>query len=319
MSTEGETKAVVAALLANVGIAIAKFVGFLVTRSSSMLAESIHSVADSANQVLLLVGGRRSRRDADEAHQFGYGRERYFWAFVVAIVLFLLGGVFAIFEGTEKLLHPHQLESPGWAIGILLAAMVMEGLSFRTAVHEARPMKIGQSWFGFIRKTKSPELPVVLLEDFGALIGLVIALTAVALTTITGNADFDGIGTILIGVLLVLIAIVLAREMKSLLIGEAASEGDIDAMTKAIDAAPYVERLINLRSEHIGPDELLVAAKIEFTHELTVPQLAEAIDEVEKRVRAAVPTARRLFIEPDIHRAARASLQPGEAEPDRSP
>jgi cation diffusion facilitator family transporter len=304
MSTEGGTKAVVAALLANVGIAIAKFIGFLVTRSSSMLAESIHSVADSANQVLLLVGGRRSRRDADDAHQFGYGRERYFWAFVVAIVLFLLGGVFAVFEGTEKLLHPHAVESPGWAIGILLAAMVMEGLSFRTAVHEARPMKVDQSWFSFIRKTKSPELPVVLLEDFGALIGLVIALTAVALTMITGNADFDGIGTILIGVLLVFIAIVLAREMKSLLIGEAASESDIEAMTKAIDAAPYVERLIHLRSEHIGPDELLVAAKIEFTHELTVPQLAEAIDEVEKRMRAAVPTARRLFIEPDIHRAA---------------
>jgi divalent metal cation (Fe/Co/Zn/Cd) transporter len=174
-------------------------------------------------------------------------------------------------------------------------------------VHEARPMKADQSWFTFIRKTKSPELPVVLLEDFGALIGLVIALAAVSLTTITGNADFDGIGTIAIGVLLVLIAIVLAREMKSLLIGEAASDADIDAMTSAIDAAPYVERLINLRSEHIGPDELLVAAKIEFTHELTVPQLADAIDEVEVRVRAAVPTARRLFIEPDIHRAARAA------------
>ena len=318
MSTEGGTKAVVAALLANVGIAIAKFIGFLVTRSSSMLAESIHSVADSANQVLLLVGGRRSRRDADDAHQFGYGRERYFWAFVVAIVLFLLGGVFAVFEGVEKLLHPHEVESPGWAIGILLASMAMEGFSFRTAVHEARPMKSDQSWFTFIRKTKSPELPVVLLEDFGALIGLVIALTAVSLTTITGNADFDGIGTIAIGVLLVLIAIVLAREMKSLLIGEAASDADIDAMTKAIDAAPYVERLINLRSEHIGPDELLVAAKIEFTHELTVPQLADAIDEVEIRVRTAVPTARRLFIEPDIHRAAGA-LPASDEKARRSP
>jgi cation diffusion facilitator family transporter len=213
MSTEGGTKAVVAALLANVGIAVAKFAGFLVTRSSSMLAESIHSVADSANQVLLLVGGRRSRRDADEAHQFGYGRERYFWAFVVAIVLFLLGGVFAVFEGIEKLLHPHAVESPGWAIGILLAAMVMEGISFRTAVHEARPLKSDQSWFTFIRRTKNPELPVVLLEDFGALIGLVIALTAVTLTTVTDNADFDGIGTIAIGTLLVVIAVVLAREM----------------------------------------------------------------------------------------------------------
>lgn len=307
MSTSGGTRAVVAALLANMGIAIAKFFGFVMTRSSSMLAESIHSVADSANQVLLLVGGRRAARDADEAHQFGYGRERYFWAFVVAIVLFLLGGVFAIFEGVEKLLHPHEIESPGWAIGILLAAMVMEGFSFRTAVHESRPLKGQQTWIAFIRRTKNPELPVVLLEDFGALIGLVIALTAVVLTMVTGNADFDGVGTILIGALLVVIAIVLAREMKSLLIGEAASEADITAITTTITSAPNVRRLINLRSEHIGPDELLVAAKVEFTHELTVPQLADAIDDVEARVREAVPAARRLFIEPDVHRAARAS------------
>jgi cation diffusion facilitator family transporter len=307
MSTSGGTKAVVAALLANTGIAIAKFIGFLITRSSSMLAESIHSVADAANQVLLLVGGRRAKRDADEAHQFGYGRERYFWAFVVAIVLFLLGGVFAIFEGVEKLLHPHDVESPGVAIGILLAAIVMEGFSFRTAIHEARPLKGKQSWATFIRKTKNPELPVVLLEDLGALIGLVIALSALSLTVVTGNADFDGIGTIAIGALLVVIAIVLAREMKSLLIGEAASDTDIVAMTAAITAAPNVRQLINLRSEHIGPEELLVAAKVEFGHELTVPQLADAIDDVEARVRDAVPTARRLFIEPDVHRAARAA------------
>jgi cation diffusion facilitator family transporter len=305
MASEGGTKAVVAALLANVGIAVAKFVGFLVTRSSSMLAESIHSVADSANQVLLLIGGRRSRRDADESHQFGYGRERFFWAFVVAIVLFLLGGVFAIFEGVEKLLHPHEIESPGWAIGILVAAMVMEGLSFRTAMRESRPLKADQHWFTFIRQTKNPELPVVLLEDFGALVGLVIALTAIGLTTVTGNADFDGIGTIAIGALLVVIAIVLAREMKSLLIGEAASDADIEAVIAAINDAPDVVRLIHVRSEHLGPDELLVAAKIEFTHELTVPELADAIDTVEVRIRAAVPMARLLFIEPDVHRSTK--------------
>jgi cation diffusion facilitator family transporter len=310
MSSSGGTKAVVAALLANTGIAIAKFIGFLVTRSSSMLAESIHSVADAANQVLLLVGGRRSRRDADESHQFGYGRERYFWAFVVAIVLFLLGGVFALFEGVEKLLHPHDVESPEWAIGILIAALVMESLSFRTAIHEARPLKKDQSWVSFIRKTKNPELPVVLLEDFGALIGLVIALTAVSLTVVTGNADFDGIGTIAIGALLVVIAVVLAREMKSLLIGEAASASDIDAMTKAINASPHTRRLINLRSEHIGPEELLVAAKIEFDHQLSIPQLADAIDDVERDIRTAVPSARRLFVEPDIHEAARAQRTP---------
>lgn len=307
MSASGGTKAVVAALLANTGIAIAKFIGFLITRSSSMLAESIHSVADAANQVLLLVGGRRAKRDADEAHQFGYGRERYFWAFVVAIVLFLLGGVFAIYEGVNKLLHPHDVESPGVAIGILVVAIVLEIFSFRVAIREARPLKGTQSWVTFIRKTKNPELPVVLLEDLGALVGLVIALSALTLTLVTGNADFDGIGTIAIGALLVVIAIVLAREMKSLLIGEAASDTDISAITAAITEAPNVRQLINLRSEHIGPEELLVAAKVEFAHELTVPQLADAIDDVEERVRDAVPSARRLFIEPDVHRAARAA------------
>jgi cation diffusion facilitator family transporter len=304
MASSGGTKAVVAALLANSGIAVAKFVGFAFTQSSSMLAESIHSVADAANQVLLLVGGRRARRDADEAHQFGYGRERYFWAFVVAIVLFLLGGVFAIYEGVQKLLHPHDIESAGWAIGILGVAIVMEVFSFRVAIREARPLKGGQSWVAFIRRTKNPELPVVLLEDLGALVGLLIALTAVVLTAVTGNADFDGIGTIAIGTLLVVIAVVLAREMKSLLIGEAASDADVASMTAAIDADPHVRRLINLRSEHIGPEELLVAAKVEFDHSLTVPELSAAIDGVEARIRAAVPTARRLFVEPDIHRAA---------------
>jgi cation diffusion facilitator family transporter len=304
MASSGSTKAVVAALFANMGIAVAKFVGFLFTQSSSMLAESIHSVADSANQVLLLVGGRRAQRDADEAHQFGYGRERYFWAFVVAIVLFLLGGVFAVYEGIQKLLHPHDIESAGWAIGILAVAIVMESFSFRVAIRESRPMKGAQGWVAFIRKTKNPELPVVLLEDFGALVGLVIAMTAVVLTVVTGNADFDGIGTIAIGVLLIVIAVVLAREMKSLLIGEAASDADVATMTAAIEGDPHVRRLIHLRSEHIGPEELLVAAKIEFDHSLTVPELSAAIDDVERRIREAVPSARRLFVEPDIHRAA---------------
>lgn len=304
MAAHGGTKAVVAALLANTGIAIAKFIGFLVTRSSSMLAESIHSVADAANQVLLLVGGRRARREADEEHQFGYGRERFFWAFVVAIVLFLLGGVFAVYEGIQKLLHPHDIESPGWAIGILAAAIVMEGFSFRTAVRESRPLKGRQSWLDFVHKTKNPELPVVLLEDLGAMVGLVIALTAVVLTVTTGNADFDGIGTIMIGALLLVIAAVLAREMKSLLIGEAASAEHIAAISHAITTAPNVRHLINLRTEHIAPEELLIAAKIEFDHNLSVPQLSDAINEVETRVRAEVPIARRLFIEPDIQRAA---------------
>ena len=302
MSSGGSKKAIIAALLANLGIAIAKFVGFLITGASALLAESIHSVADTGNQVLLLFGGHRAARVADEEHQFGYGRERYFWSFVVSIVLFMLGGVFAVYEGVEKVRHPHEIESAGWALGILLVAMVLEGLSFRTAVREARPLKGSAGWFRFIRRTKSPELPVVLLEDFGALIGLVLAMAAIGLSIATGNNRWDGFGTLLIGFLLVVIAIVLAIEMKGLLIGEAA-DPDVQAIIRStIDGSEPVRRLLHLRTEHLGPDELLVAAKVEFDPDLTMRRLADAIDEVEANVRTAVPEARRLFIEPDVHR-----------------
>src|SRR4051794_12060625 len=238
MSTGGSRRAVFAALLANLGIAVAKFVGFALTRSSSMLAEGVHSLADTGNQLLLLLGGRRAQIAPNEQHPFGYGRERYFWAFVVSIVLFALGSVFAIFEGVEKLLHPHEIESPAVAIVILLVAMVLEGFSFRTAVHESNPLRQGTSWFEFIRSAKAPELPVLLLEDFGALVGLVIALVCLLLTVVTGSAMWDGVGSTLIGLLLGVIAVVLATEMKSLLIGESATDADQRAIAEAISGAP---------------------------------------------------------------------------------
>jgi cation diffusion facilitator family transporter len=303
MSTGGSKRAILAALLANLGIAIAKFIGFAFTMSSSMLAEGVHSVADTGNQVLLLLGGKRASRAPTADHQFGFGRERFFWAFVVSIVLFTLGSAFAVFEGIEKILHPHQLESPAWAIGILSVALVLESISFRTAVREARPAKGSASWFRYIRRSKSPELPVVLLEDAGALIGLVIALTAVILDTVTGNAIWDGIGTLAIGLLLGVIAIVLCIEMKSLLIGEAASPTHEASIRAAIEQHPDVERLINMRTEHIGPDDILVATKLQFTGDLTMTELAAIINAIEASIRAVVPEATRIFIEPDIHRA----------------
>jgi len=315
MSAAGSKRAIVAALLANLGIAIAKFVGFAFTGSSSMLAESIHSVADTGNQVLLLVGGRRAERVATRQHPFGFGRERFFWAFVVAIVLFTLGSAFALFEGIEKLLHPHQLESAGWAIAILLIAMALEGFSFRTAVKESRPLKGNSSWFQFIRRSKQPELPVVLLEDSGALVGLVIALFAVSMAAITGNGRWDGVGTTAIGLLLGVIAIVLAVEMKSLLIGESASEEDEAAIIAAINGAEAVRVLIDLRTEHIGPESILVAAKIEFDQDLTMRQLADVVDAVEADIRAAVPTVTRIFLEPDIVRPMTATVVEPTADP----
>ena len=301
-------RAIIAALLANLGIAISKFIGFLITSSSSMLAESIHSVADTGNQALLLLGGRKAKRDPTEDHPFGYGRERYFWAFVVALVLFSLGSLFAIFEGFEKILHPHELESPEVAIAILLLAIVLEGWSFRTAVQESRPLKGDLSWWQFIRRAKQPELPVVLLEDFGALTGLLIALIAIATSIATDDAIYDGIGTLCIGVLLGVIAFVLAHEMKSLLIGESATRFVRDKIADAINNSPKTVALIHLRTQHLGPEELLVGAKIDFGSTITSAQLAEAIDSVEADIRAEVPSARVIYIEPDIQRVTEDEL-----------
>lgn len=302
MATGGGTRAIIAAMLANAGIAVAKFVAYVVTGSASMLAESIHSVADTSNQGLLLLGGKRARKVADNRFQFGYGRERYFWSFVVAMVLFTLGGLFSIYEGVNKLLHPHELTSIGWAIGVLVVAIALESWSFRTAIVESRKVKGERGWWDYIRTSRSPELPVVLLEDAGALIGLFLALMGVGLASITGNEVWDAVGTLCIGALLIVIAGFLTVEMKSLLIGEAAVEGDIEAIRGAVEASPHVMRVIDLKTQHIGPEELLVAGKLEFTPALTAPELAAAIDATEASIRLAVPLAGRIYLEPDVWR-----------------
>jgi cation diffusion facilitator family transporter len=296
------TRAIVAAFFANAGIAVAKFFGFLITGSSSMLAESVHSVADSGNQGLLLLGNRLAKRAPSAAHPFGYGRERYFWSFVVALVLFSLGGAFATFEGIEKIRHPHELESAAVAIGILLLGVVLEGWSLRTAVHEATPLKGSSGWWQFIRHSRNPELPVVLLEDFGALIGLFLAMAGVGLSQLTGDPVWDGVGTLCIGLLLGAIAVVLAIEMKSLLIGEGAVPADRAEIVAAIEATPAVRSLIHMRTQYIGPDDLLVAAKVEFDTDLDTAALAAAVDAVEVAVRQRVPAATRIYLEPDLRR-----------------
>ena len=299
---EGNRRAIIAALLANMGIAVAKFLGFLVTGAASLLAEAVHSVADTSNQALLLFGGHRASRSATPEHPFGYGRERFFWAFVVALVLFSMGGLFAIYEGIEKLLHPHELESFGVAIAILLVAVALETYSLTTAVREANHIRGDQSWWKFIRHSKNPELPVVLLEDTGAEIGLALALFGVIMAKVTDEPRWDAAGSLGIGILLVVIAIVLAIEMKSLLIGEAASPDDQAAIRDAIEGSPEVRRLIHMRTEHLGPDELLVAAKLEFDGALSFADLAKAVDDTEARLRDAVPAAKLIYIEPDVAR-----------------
>jgi len=301
--TDGSRKAILAAFFANLGISIAKFVGFILTSSAGLLAEAGHSLADTGNQALLLLGGKRARREADTDHPFGYGRERYFWAFVVALVLFSMGGLFALYEGISKVRDPHEVDSLGIAVGILVVAICLETFSLRTAYREAKHHKApGVSWWKYIRTSKQPELPVVLLEDIGAEIGLFLALSGVLLAEVTDNPRWDAVGSISIGVLLVAIAIVLAIEMKGLLIGESASPTDADTIRTSLEGSPSVRRIIHLKTQHLGPEELLVAAKLEFEPDLTVDDLTAAINGAETNLRSALPTARVVYLEPDVYR-----------------
>lgn len=295
-------RAVVAALLANVGIAISKFVAFAFTGSSSMLSEAIHSVADSGNQVLLLVGRKRSQKPADAHHPFGYGRRRYVYAFIVSIVLFLVGGLFSLYEGLHKFQNPEDLSDAWIAFLVLGIAIVLEALSFRTALKEANRARGRRSLLGFIRDARQPELPVILLEDLGALCGLVFALLGISLAVVTGDGRWDGIGAMSVGTLLVVIAIFLAFEMAAMLVGESALPEETDKIRAALESSPLVVRVIHLRTLHVGPDELLVGAKISIRHADTGEQIAQGIDDAERRLRAAVPSAVYVFLEPDLDR-----------------
>ena len=300
---EGSRKAIIAAFFANLGIAVSKFVGFLLTGSAGLLAEAGHSLADTGNQALLMLGGKKSRRAATPRHQFGFGNERYFWAFVVALVLFSMGGLFALYEGIQKLIHPHEAESLGIAIGILVAAVALETFSLITAVREVNHVKPkDMSYWRFIRTAKEPELPIVLLEDIGAEIGLIFALIGLVAAHFTENARWDAVGSVAIGLLLVIIAAILAVRMKALLIGESASTIDQDKIVEALTSTADVERVIHIRTLYFGPDELMVAAKLGFAANLTVADLAHAVDAAEASVRSRVPSVGLIYIEPDLYR-----------------
>jgi cation diffusion facilitator family transporter len=300
---EGSRKAIIAAFFANMGIAVAKFVGFLLTGSAGLLAEAGHSVADTGNQGLLMFGSKRGKRPADAAHPFGYGPERYFWSFVVALVLFSMGGLFALYEGIQKVSHPHEIESAVIAYVILGVSIALETFSLRTAIKEANHVRNGRSWWQYIRGAKAPELPVVLLEDVGAECGLVVALLGLTMAEITGDPRWDAVGSVAIGLLLVGVAVILAIEMKGLLIGEAASDEHLDAIKAALSGSDQVKGIIHLRTMHLSPDQLLIAAKLDFDPTLTVAELATAIDGAEANLRAQVPIAETVYIEPDIRRA----------------
>ncbi|MCY0942154.1 cation diffusion facilitator family transporter [Streptomyces antarcticus] len=314
MSASGGTKAIVAALAANLAIAVAKFVAYLFSGSSSMLAESVHSLADSGNQGLLLLGGKKAKREATPEHPFGYGRERYIYAFLVSIVLFTVGGMFAIYEGYEKIHDPHEITNWYWPVGVLVFAIIAESFSFRTAIKESNLVRGNLTWRQFVKRAKAPELPVVLLEDLGALVGLFLALGGVGLALLTGNGVWDGIGTLCIGVLLIVIAIILAAETKSLLLGEAAGTDDVEKIKAAVVDGHTVTSLIHMRTLHLGPEELLVAAKIAVRSDDTAAEVARAINDAETRIREAVPIARVIYLEPDIYDAAAVASAPDPAK-----
>lgn len=309
MSSHGGNKAIIAALSANLGIAVTKFIAWAFSGSSSMLAEGVHSLADSGNQVLLLLGGRKSKKAADAEHPFGYGRERYVYAFVVSIILFSVGGVFSLYEGVEKLREPHPLEVPWLPVLVLAISLALEGFSLRTAIRESRPSKGQQSWVTFVRRAKAPELPVVLLEDAAALLGLSFAMIGVVLTWITGDGVFDAIGTLAIGVLLVAVAIILGIETKSLLVGEGASADDVAKIRAAVTGGPEVESIIHMKTLYLGPDELLVGVKVAMPGRTVLADVASAINAVESRIREAVPIARVIYVEPDVW------VKPGQVDP----
>jgi cation diffusion facilitator family transporter len=300
-----EMRAVFAALAANLGIAVTKFVAFLFTGSASLLAESVHSVADTGNEVLLLVGRGRSLRPPSDEHQFGFGRERYFYGFVVSVMLFTVGAAFSVYEGIHKIVNAEPIRAPQVAIVVLVLSAVLEAFSLRTGVAEANKVRGDRNWGTFIRRTKAPELPVVLLEDLAALIGLGFAFVGVTMAWITGQGWWDGAGSLAIGLLLGTAAAILAVEMKSLLIGEAASTEMQRKIVAALEDGPEVDRVIHMRTVHISPDAILVAAKIAVRPADTAAQVAAGIDAAEKRVREAVPIARTIYLEPDLYRPSR--------------
>ncbi|HYN57215.1 MAG TPA: cation diffusion facilitator family transporter [Motilibacterales bacterium] len=316
MSTEGGTKAVIAAMIANGGIAVTKFGAFAITGSSSMLSEAIHSVADTGNQALLLIGGKRSLEAPDAGHQFGYGRRRYVYAFVVAIILFMLGGMFSLYEGWHKFSHPEELTMVWVAYLVLFIAIALESWSFRTAFREANKSRGTRSLKAYIQDTRQPELPVVLLEDLGALLGLFLALFGITMAVFTGDPRWDGVGSLAIGTLLLCIAVFLAFEVSGLLVGESALPEQEVAIRAAVTEAPGVSSIIHMRTLHTGPDELLVAVKIGVLRDLPSHELALVIDDAEQRVRAVLPTAKWIYIEPDITRAPAAPAPAAPAVPD---
>ena len=266
----------------------------------------MHSLADCSDQVLLLVGRNRAARAETEEHPFGFGRVRYLYGFLVSVVLFAVGGAYSIYDGIHKIIKPEPLTTAWVAFGVLGLSFILEASSLRVSVKESSKLRRGRSWFTFIRKIKEPDLIVTLLEDAAALLGLLFAFIGVGLAELTGNGAWDGAGSVAIGVLLAGVALVVARETQSLLIGEAASDEAERTIVQALEDGPELERVIHLRTVHLGPDSLLVAAKVAIHPGDTAEAIVRGIDAAESRVREAMPIAHVIYLEPDVYHESRA-------------
>jgi cation diffusion facilitator family transporter len=294
-------KSVFAALGANTAIAIAKFVAAIISGSASMLAEAFHSLADTGNQALLLLGIKRAARPADETHPFGHGKARFFWGLLVAVSLFTVGGGFSIWHGVSGLVRGHhELPDPTLALIVIGFAFCFEGYAWRTAYKQLDESRRGRGVWDALRHSKDPEVLTVLAEDTAAISGLVVAAAGISLASITGEAAFDAIGSIIIGVILLAVAFLLGREEGALLLGESVDPQVRQAIDRAIDGVPEVQHRLEVLTMHLGPDEFLVVADVRFQNELDTEEIARAIDHVEAAIREAAPGAARIYVEPEI-------------------
>jgi cation diffusion facilitator family transporter len=307
MAGQGESdprKSVLAALLANTAIAIAKFIAALISGSTSMLAESFHSVADTGNQALLLLGLKSSEKPPDEEHPFGHGKARFFWGLLVAVSLFTVGGGFSIWQGVHGLISgEHELPSVTIALIVIAVAIGFEGYAWRTAWQQLDASRRGRGVWAALRNSKDPEVLTVLAEDTAAISGLLVAAVGISLASITGEPAYDAVGSILIGLILLAVAFLLGRENAALLLGEAVDpqvRRRIEDATRSVDG---VEDLIELLTMHLGPDEFLVVADVRFRDDLDTEEIARAIDRVEETIREAEPGAARIYVEPEIREA----------------
>ena len=305
MSGHGSSSArvVVAALVGNSLIAISKFAAATVTGSVATFAEGVHSLADSANQVLLLLGLKRARRPANALHPFGHAIEAYFWPFLVSIIIFSVGGLYALYEGIHKLIHPGDSAGtdPFWSYVVLGLALVFEGYSLFVAQREFNRTRKGRRFIDALFGGKDPTIAVVLMEDSAAMLGLVVALVAVLLSDVTGQTIWDGIGSSLIGVLLCTVAVFLATDTHSLLVGEAISDTDRGTIMRISTARADVEAVTQLLSMHLGPSEVILAMKLAFRRTMQVDEVETAINALEQQIRSALPQMRFVFIEPDTN------------------